>query len=66
MKIPVYLLHGAHDNVIPPSETDAAGLELGDARHVALVSSLIEHVEVNKSAGLGDEFALVSFMAQLL
>ena len=66
LKIPVYLLHGAHDNVIPPSETDAAGLELGEARHVALVSPLIEHVEVNKSAGLGDEFALVSFMAQLL
>ncbi|HYQ44593.1 MAG TPA: hypothetical protein VER11_21565 [Polyangiaceae bacterium] len=64
--VPVYLLHGAHDNVIPPSETDAAALELGQARHLALVSPLIEHVEVSKSAGLGDEFALVSFMAQLL
>lgn len=64
--VPVYLLHGAHDNVIPPSETDAAGLELGAARHIALVSPLIEHVEVSKSAGLGDELALVSFMAQLL
>jgi len=65
-KVPVYLLHGAHDNVIPPSETDAAGLELGAARHIALVSPLIEHVEVSKSAGLGDQLALVSFMAQLL
>jgi len=64
--VPVYLLHGAHDNVIPPSETDAAALELGAARHVALVSPLIEHVEVSQSAGLGDQFALVSFMAQLL
>lgn len=64
--VPVYLLHGAHDNVIPPSETDAAGLELGAARHLALVSPLIEHVEVSKRAGLGDELALVSFMAQLL
>ncbi len=44
LSVPVYLLHGAHDNVIPPSETDAATLELGDARHVALVSPLIEHV----------------------
>jgi len=66
MKVPVYLLHGAHDNVIPPTETDAAGLELGAARHIALVSPLIEHVEVSKSAGLGDQLALVSFMAQLL
>jgi dienelactone hydrolase len=66
LNVPVYLLHGARDNVIPPSETDAAGLELGAARHVALVSPLIEHVEVSKSAGLSDEFALVSFMAQLL
>lgn len=64
--VPVYLLHGAHDNVIPPSETDAAGIELGAARHLALVSPLIEHVEVSKSAGLGDQLALVSFMAQLL
>ena len=66
LKIPVYLLHGAHDNVIPPSETDAAALELGAAEHLALVSPLIEHVEVSKSAGLGDELALVSFMARLL
>ncbi len=66
VKVPVYLLHGAHDNVIPPSETDAAGLELGAARHIALVSPLIEHVEVSKHAGLGDQLALVSFMAQLL
>ncbi len=66
LNVPVYLLHGAHDNVIPPSETDAAGLELGAARHLALVSPLIEHVEVSKQAGLSDEFALVSFMAQLL
>ena len=66
LKLPVYLLHGAHDNVIPPSETDAANLELGAAEHLALVSPLIEHVEVSKTAELGDELALVSFMAKLL
>jgi len=60
------LLHGSHDNVIPPSETDAAGLEQGAAEHVALVSPLIEHVEVSQTAGLEDEVALVSFMAKLL
>jgi len=66
LRVPVYLLHGSHDNVIPPSETDAAGLEQGAAEHVALVSPLIEHVEVSQTAGLEDEVALVSFMAKLL
>ncbi|HYQ16443.1 MAG TPA: hypothetical protein VEQ58_11820 [Polyangiaceae bacterium] len=66
LHVPVYLLHGSHDSVIPPSETDAANLELGGAEHQALVSPLLEHVEVSKTAGLGDKLALVSFMAKLL
>src|SRR6478752_7259763 len=48
--LPVYLLHGAHDTVIPPSETDAAGLELNRAEHEALVSPLLEHVEIAHAA----------------
>lgn len=71
ISVPVYLLHGSHDSVIPPYETDAADLELSasdasSAGHLALVSPLLEHVEVSKTAGLSDELALVSFMAQLL
>jgi predicted esterase len=64
--VPIYLLHGSQDSVIPPSETDAANLELADADHQALVSPLLQHVEVSKKASLGDELALVSFMAKLL
>jgi dienelactone hydrolase len=64
--LPVYLLHGSHDAVIPPSETDAAGLELNAAEHIALVSPLIEHVEVAHDASLVDELALVSFMSHML
>jgi acetyl esterase/lipase len=66
LHVPVYLLHGSHDSVIPPSETDAASLELDGAEHQALVSPLLEHVEVSKTAGLGDKLALVSFMARLM
>lgn len=68
LNVPVYLLHGSHDSVIPSSETDAANLELegADADHRALVSPLLEHVEVSKSAGLADKLALVSFMAKVL
>src|SRR6188768_332039 len=64
--LPVYLLHGAHDTVIPPSETDAAGIELSTAEHEALVSPLIEHVEVVHQASYTDKLALVSFMAHML
>jgi dienelactone hydrolase len=63
---PVYLLHGSGDTVIPPSETDWASRELGAAEHIALVSPLLEHVEVNGTAGLGDKLALVHLIAQLL
>ena len=66
IRVPVYLLHGSHDSVIPPSETDAANLELAGADHLALVSPLLEHVEVSKTAGLADQWALLTFMAKLL
>jgi dienelactone hydrolase len=66
LSVPVYLLHGSHDSVIPASETDAANLELSGAEHRALVSPLLDHVEVSKKAGLGDQLALVAFMAKLL
>jgi dienelactone hydrolase len=63
---PVYLVHGTDDSVIPASETEWAGVELGKADHIALVSPLIEHVEVSKAAGLGDKLALLRFIAQML
>jgi dienelactone hydrolase len=63
---PVYLVHGASDTVIPASETEWAGAELGKADHIALVSPLIEHVEVNKPATFGDKLALLRFIAQML
>ena len=62
---PVYLLHGAHDSVIPPSETDFGDRELGNLPHSALVSPLIEHVEVSGAAGLRAKLELLTFMAKL-
>jgi pimeloyl-ACP methyl ester carboxylesterase len=64
--VPVYLLHGSHDSVIPPSETDWAALELGSHPHDALVSPLLEHVSVAGAAGLGEKLSLVRFMAHML
>jgi dienelactone hydrolase len=64
--VPVYLVHGASDSVIPASETEWGGAELGGAEHIALVSPLIEHVEVSKPASIGDKVALLRFIAQML
>jgi dienelactone hydrolase len=62
---PVYLLHGSLDSVIPASEAEFAGLELGSHAHEVLVTPLIEHVEVSGAAGLGQKLSLLSFMAHL-
>ncbi len=66
LSVPVYLLHGSHDSVIPPSETDWAALELGSQPHAALVTPLLEHVSVAGTAGFGEKLALVRFMAHML
>jgi pimeloyl-ACP methyl ester carboxylesterase len=64
--VPVYLLHGSHDSVIPPSETDWAAIELGSQPHAALVTPLLEHVSVAGTAGWSEKLALVRFMAHML
>jgi len=68
IRAPVYLVHGTGYSVIPASETEWAGAELdaGKADHIALVTPLMEHVEVSHSAGIGDKVALLRFIAQLL
>ncbi len=65
LDVPLYWLHGADDNVIPPSESAWALLERPRHTHV-LVSPLIKHVEVAHRATLKDELELVHFMAQLI
>jgi dienelactone hydrolase len=64
--VPVYLLHGEGDSVIPPEETTWADAELGAREHVALVSPLIEHVEIGGQPTVFDQWALIRFMSRLL
>jgi pimeloyl-ACP methyl ester carboxylesterase len=64
--VPVYLLHGAGDRVIPAEETVWGGRELDGHPHAALVSPLIEHVEVSGKPTWRDQWALVDFMSRLL
>jgi dienelactone hydrolase len=65
---PVYLLHGAGDNVIPAAETTALAATL-TARGVethALVTPLITHAEVDRAATAADAWALVGFWSDVL
>jgi pimeloyl-ACP methyl ester carboxylesterase len=65
--VPVFLLHGAGDTVVPSSETEwlAHDTPPGMLRQ-ALVSRAIEHVELEAKTDLGDELALVHFMSGVL
>jgi dienelactone hydrolase len=63
---PVYLLHGAADSVIPASETQWADRELHSHEHQALVSPLLEHVEVSHEAELKAKLELILFIAKLI
>ena len=65
--VPVLLLHGAGDNVIPPSETLwlAKNLPAQDVKAV-LISPAISHVELGKGATFGDKWRLVRFVVKML
>lgn len=65
-RVPIYLLHGSGDTVIPPSETEWAARELGQAPHAALVSPLLEHVSLNRATGLAEQLKLIGFVASML
>ncbi|MEO6575631.1 MAG: alpha/beta hydrolase [Polyangiaceae bacterium] len=67
LRVPVYLLHGAGDTVIPPSETSWLARDVPQAcLRNALISPAISHVELGADATAQDQFALVHFMSGLL
>ncbi len=67
LHVPVLLLHGAADNVIPPSELLWLQNDI-QPRYVknALISPAISHVSMEGEPSLGDKYRLVHFMAQML
>jgi pimeloyl-ACP methyl ester carboxylesterase len=69
LHVPVYLLHGTTDSVIPSSETMwlAKDVPPQDLR-VVLISPAMNmiHVEGEHSVSLSERMALVDFMAQVL
>jgi pimeloyl-ACP methyl ester carboxylesterase len=64
--VPVLLLHGSEDNVVPPTETLWLERDLPKGvLKAALISPAIGHVEVG-GAGLMDKVRLIHWMKQML
>lgn len=64
---PVFLLHGSEDTVIPPVETVLLADHLrAHTRVIGLLSGLITHAEVDKSAAASDVWALTRFWRALM
>jgi dienelactone hydrolase len=67
LQVPVLLLHGAADNVIPPSELLWLQRDVPPkALKAALISPAISHVALGGEPSLTDQGKLVHFMAQIL
>lgn len=64
---PVFLLHGADDNVIPSVETVLLAGALHDRTEVhALLSGLITHAEVDRGADVREVWRLIRFWRNLM
>jgi pimeloyl-ACP methyl ester carboxylesterase len=67
LQVPVLLLHGAADNVIPPSELLWLQRDVPPvALKSALISPAISHVSMAGEPSLSDKWKLLHFMAQIL
>jgi dienelactone hydrolase len=67
--VPVFLLHGAHDNVIPYTETPKLAAYLraqGNARVTSLLTPLMSHANVAAAASVSEVWTLIRFWAAML
>ena len=67
LRAPVFLLHGATDDIIPSSETlwlerDIPRQDLGEA----LITPVFSHVDPDKHAAWRDQLRLVNFLSEVL
>lgn len=67
LTVPVYLLHGSGDTLIPSSETLwlAQDVPQEEIREV-LISPALIHVDMDKTVSRSEQWAIISFMAQVL
>jgi dienelactone hydrolase len=67
LHVPVLLVHGAGDTVIPPSETLWLAREVPPPfLELALISPVLQHVELEGHPSWKDQLALVHFMSSVL
>jgi dienelactone hydrolase len=67
LRVPVFLLHGAGDRLIPASEAEWLAHDVPrPLLRAALISPAIEHVDLEGETSLSDELALVHFMSDVL
>jgi dienelactone hydrolase len=65
--VPIFLLHGMDDNVIPAIESEYLAEDLrGHARVRMLLSGLVSHAEADRPPHLGDVLQLAGFWGDLL
>ncbi len=65
--VPVYLVHGGDDPVVPSVETEWLSTELSeDALKSALVTDALRHAEYGREPSVRERWDLVHFMAQVL
>jgi hypothetical protein len=67
VQVPVYLLHGEGDNVIPASETEWLAHELPpEYLETKLITSAFSHVDIQHQISWRERWQLVSFMTAIL
>jgi pimeloyl-ACP methyl ester carboxylesterase len=67
LRVPVFILHGSTDNVIPPAETLwlAKDVPRQDLRAV-LITPVFSHVDLKSKSSLWENLRLVNFLAGVL
>ena len=67
LRMPVFLLHGAGDTVIPASETLWLAKDVPPANvRAVLVSQALVHVDMGSKVTWQEQWQLVDFMSQVL
>jgi dienelactone hydrolase len=67
LKVPVYLLHGSGDTVIPASETEWLARDVPRAELKAvLISPALIHVNMEETVPFSQKWALVDFLAKVM
>jgi pimeloyl-ACP methyl ester carboxylesterase len=67
LRVPVYILHGSADNIIPPAESLwlAKDIPRAEVRDL-LITGAFSHVDPEKNASLKEDLRLVKFVGDVL